>query len=507
MAQSTAGTNLVANCTATGMPAPSVVFKIDLADAGFGNEGTWAENASAYVESVSIEQQEHNLDAGAVMGGGMLSGRCTVTLWNGEGRYSTDYAAGALYASISGGMRGMRVYVALGRVDATNGAETLPQFSGYIASVTEDGSGKHVTLECHDRGWRFQPGILTGYTGLFVDTSVETYLDAVVALLPLADQPTVVADATLYPIPAAWMEGDNGIREFGELAACQGGSIYFDKEGNLTFKNSTAWVRDADSVASQYTFDGDDYVGAVQQVGRQERAGRVVVTYTPRYIATSQDVWQASEVYQVRAGETRTETITLRNPLYAVIEPAAETDYRAITAGGRDVTDDLTVTLADIRATKMDVEMENTGSVALYVSFLRVRGRPVLPRESLTVEFGDADGEALRIQNLYINSEGHAKSIGNLVYDVLATPKPMYRLSGMPALPWLELRDRVTMTYGLGLSSKAFFIVGMRQYWQAGGDYLMDFDMIPASLFPYTDWFVIGTSKLGAGAGKGRVWY
>ena len=506
MAQSTAGTNLVTNCTASAMPAPCVVFKIDTADAGFGNEATWGENASAYVESVSSDTEEHNLEEGAISGG-MVCGKATVTLWNGERRYSKDYAAGPLYSAISGGMRGLRVYIGLGRTDATNGDETLPQFSGYIASTTEDDGGRRITVECHDRGWKFQEGIFSGCTALKYDTTVLAYLNTVVALLPAADQPTVSADATLYPIPFAWMDEDNGIQEMGEIAGSQGGSIYFDKEGVLTFKNATAWVRDADSVSSQITFDGDDFGAAFQEVGRQEKATRVIVTYTPRYIATSQDVWQASEVYQVRAGETRTETVKLRNPLYAVIVPAADTDYSAITAGGHDATDDVTVALANTNATKVDVQMTNAGSVAVYVTFLRIRGRPVLPREQLTVETGSSTGEAARIQNLYINSEGHAKSIRDWYYAVLATAKPVYRLQGVPALPWLELRDRITSTYGLGLTTKAFFIVGLHQEWQQGGDYQMAFDLIPADLFTNTDWFVIGTSKLGTGTGKGRAWF
>lgn len=507
MAQSTAGTNLVANCTAAVMPAPCVVFKIDTGDAGFGEEGTWAEDASAYVESVSIDQEEHNLEQGAVVGGGVVCGKCSIVLWNGERRYSKDYAAGPLYGSISGGMRGLRVYVALGRVDATNGVETLPQFSGYIAGATEDDSGRKVTLECHDRGWKLQPGIFSGCTGLLTDTTVYAHLNAIRALLGVADQPTISADATLYPIPFAWMDEDNGIQELGELAGSQGGSIYFDKEGTLVFKNATAWVRDADSVASQATFDGDDFTGAFQEVGRQEKATRVIVTYTPRYIATSQDVWTAGEVYQVRAGETRTETVKLRNPLFAVIVPTAETDYSAITAGGKDATSDVTVALANTNATKLDVQMTNAGSVAVYMTFLRIRGRPVLPREQLTVETGSETGEALRVQNLYINSEGHAKSIRDWAYAVLGTAKPVYRLQGGPALPWLEPRDKITLTYGLGLSSTAFFIVGLHQQWQGGGDYEMSYDLIPADLFTNTDWFVIGTSKLGTGTGKGRVWF
>jgi hypothetical protein len=46
--------------------------------------------------------------------------------------------------------------------------------------------------------------------------------------------------------------------------------------------------------------------------------------------------------------------------------------------------------------------------------------------------------------------------------------------------------------------------------WRIGAqsDYVMDYDLIPASLWPHSDWFIIGTSALGdSDADKGRVFW
>ncbi len=503
MAQSIEGYQLLATCTGTVQTKPAFQFKVAWAGQAFGNEAAWTDESAYVLPGISWEMQVSNLDKGPV-GGGMFAGKLTLTLDNGTGRFSCNNSAGALYAYIgNGGYKGLRAYLAAGRW--YEAAEVLPQFSGYITGWVEDHTNRTVNVTCQDRSWKLRQ--LEACTALLTNTTVGAFLNAVVALLPAADQPTVVADETLYPVPFIWLDDDHPVKDLGMLAEAQGGCIYFDYAGQLVSENATHLLR-SPHATSQFTFDAGDYPNLRLQSEVQEKVSRVVVSYTPRYIAVVQEVWRlnqnSDENVQLGAGEVRTITARFRQPVAAFVQPVRYTDFRAVYAGGGDASALVTIaTMTNAKATKIDIPITNTASHAVYIT-LRLRGTPVLPREPVIVEVGDADATAYKLQdNPYVNSSGHAKARRDALQMALTNAKPLYTMPDCPCLPWLTLGDRVTAGGALGITAQDFYIMGLRG--RIDTDYMNSFALVPAPIYDIAAPFIIGTSKLGAGAGSGTV--
>ena len=76
----------------------------------------------------------------------------------------------------------------------------------------------------------------------------------------------------------------------------------------------------------------------------------------------------------------------------------------------------------------------------------------------------------------------------------------------MPAVPYLEPGDRVEVAYDLlGLTSY-YFITSIQ--WTYGAAFMQTLELVLCTdVYPYTNWFIVGTSALGAPptSGVGRL--
>jgi hypothetical protein len=185
----------------------------------------------------------------------------------------------------------------------------------------------------------------------------------------------------------------------------------------------------------------------------------------------------------------------------------AGTDYLAGTAGGTDITDDISVG-ETTKALYTDLVISNGNpDYAAYLYKLQVRGYPLLAEQPIKYECEDATSIARYgrrtkpFHNPYIMSYRHAQSLGDLVLARFKDPPLTVNLSGVPGVPHLEPGDRVTITETHTGINADFYIGEIDWRWDPGGGglvYTQDLRLVRASdMYPNSDYFLIGTSEFG----------
>ena len=73
-------------------------------------------------------------------------------------------------------------------------------------------------------------------------------------------------------------------------------------------------------------------------------------------------------------------------------------------------------------------------------------------------------------------------------------------INGAPAIPWLQLGDRVTITATEPITTSREAILTKLDYsWQPNGRFSMNAEAVDAAgLFQYAKFFVLGTSAYGS---------
>ena len=167
-------------------------------------------------------------------------------------------------------------------------------------------------------------------------------------------------------------------------------------------------------------------------------------------------------------------------------------------------------------AATADIEVTNAGALfTAYMTKLQLRGYPLLTEQSMKYEAEDSASIAkfgrrtfpIR-QNPYVQGYRHAQMVADFLLSRFKEPVQRISLRGVPARPWLEVGDRITVTEELTDIDEDYFIVTITWTYSPNGGYMQSIDAIRcADLFEYTDWFTIGTSVYGPGEGKGRLFW
>jgi len=188
------------------------------------------------------------------------------------------------------------------------------------------------------------------------------------------------------------------------------------------------------------------------------------------------------------------------------------TDFVALTAGGTDISGDVTVS-PSTKAARSTLTISNSNSsYTAYMYVLQLRGYPLLAEQAVRVEVEDATSIAQygrrteRIRSSYIRSRAQAEAIAGFRLARYKAPPLTLTLAGAPAAPWLETGDRVTVVESLTGISDDFFIAVIR--WEYDGGIEQTLDLVRAEdLYPYTNYFQMGTTKFGGSgtSGSGRL--
>jgi len=525
MGQTTAGTQLTTNAAATSRKI-GVRFRCDWADDGFASLATWTDE-SAYVKSVSGTMEAIGMRRPIAAVGRGVANVVRVVCQNPECsggdsgfRFSPSNTNGTLYATIGEGkVNMMRAQLEMVIYDGAV-AERLAQITGYIVNLTENYKGRTVTFEIRDRA---ADAVLTrASTALQTEEKASGYMDTLGDLLgrdAVADGDQEFDDG-LVAVPYYWLEDEKVWDEAGDVAEAHLGRIWFDKDGDLHFDDGAHFVKpntDAwdDATTSQATFTTASFAECNPVYGFDSIYNHIIVEYQPRYTGYVQTIFTASDIVIVAPGAVNhVYHAKFDYPATSVTTPVISTDYIAVTPGGVALAP--TVSINATYAASAELYLTNNDAdYPCYFTQLQMRGSPLLTQEP--VKYEAEDGTSIDLysrrtwtirNNPYIQTYRHAQMVADFLLARFKDPVQTIELRGIPARPWLECGDRVTVTEALTDISEDYWIGKISWRWNPKGTYTQDLSLMRiADMFALEDYFIIGTSKLGTGADHGHLFW
>jgi len=505
VAQSTTGTSLVANYAAAWrVAARSVTVCWD---------GTNWTDETARVQSVSIRHELLNSALGLPMLGQGLASQATLTMNNRDGRYCASLSGSVAHTYCPNGVYRVPIRIAMGY-----SGETLRQFTGEIVAApgSETVGRRTVQFQCQDYSYPLKQikHRSTVAENERADEAMATLLDAAdSADAAFAAATTRALDVGLVVIPYTWTDDENLWAELGLLAASEAGMIHFSKEAEFRFWRQTAFLERAYSTTSQVTLARARCFTLDDDLSWLNAYTKVIVEASPWRRSALAEVYQCQAEIVVEPGQTLTHRARFTHPVMSVITPVEGTDYRAVTAGMSDLSGNLVLGITAY-AQQATITLQNTSSTqAIYVLGLTVRGYPLEGRADDKQEYaatltpaqvpGEKDYSVPA--NAYVQTRLQAELLGTRLRDLLQRPRRLIGWSG-PLCPWLELGDRVTLVDASHGFNQDCIVLNLGI--EAGAQNMdMDLTLLPvASLFPYSAYFVWGTSAY-ADSGSDRSFY
>ena len=525
MGQNTSGTSLTTNAAAPSRRI-GVRFRCDWGDAGFGSEGSWTDE-SAYVLNVRGSMEAIGMRRPIAMVGRGVANAVYVTCRNPECsggdsglRFSPSNTNGTLYAHIGDGAVNMkRAQLEMAIYDSGT-PERLAQITGYIVDLKENYKARTVTFEIRDRA---ADAVLTrASTALQSEKKASEYM---VTLAALFDRDAVaggdqIFDDGMTAVPYYWLEDESVWDEMGDVAEAHLGRIWFDKDGDLHFDDGAHFVKGNsdswdDPTTSQATLTTASFAELNPRYEFNSIYNHLIVEYQPRYTGYVQGIFTASDTVVVQPGvSNHVYHAKFDYPATSVTAPASATDYNAVTPGGVALSP--TVSVNATYAASAELYLTNNDSdYPCYFTQLGLRGSPLLTQEPIKYEAEDATSISdygrrtwtIR-NNPYVQTYRHAQMIADFLLARFKDPVQVIDLRGVPARPWLEVGDRVTVTETLTGISEDYWIGKIGWRWQPKGTYTQDLTLMRiADMFSAEDYFIIGTSKYGTGAGHGHLFW
>ena len=325
-------------------------------------------------------------------------GACELVLENSSGRFSPGNTGGALYGHLL-----PRKEV---RVQASDGANTWTIFRGWIDAL-KPAAGEYgdltCTLECVDGlAMLAQQSVSVAHEDTkAVDEAVAAVVSA--AYTPLATSYSDNGDE-LEHYGQAWKPEHTTARDaLKQICDAVWGRFFITRSGTATYwsredrqdPSGSAQLTLSDHAVNQMLMDLD-VNGVINKCQ--------VVVYPAETVGSVQEIWRARTALRIAPGQSREVHALFRDDngercaAVDVVEPVANTDYtvnEASDGSGVDYTTEPSFSISfDTQATRMKITLGNTATGPLYVTLLKVRGKPIRIYDPITFEDEDATSQA-----------------------------------------------------------------------------------------------------------------
>lgn len=454
----------------------------------------------------------------------------TTTLDNHDSRYSPLNSSGPLYASIQlGGSYNAPMYL---EVSIDNGGSYSRVFTGVIKLPNEHPpyprAAGTIEMTCNSR----DDILLNDRTSTLLETFVALHdagsTEAQIIIQFLEDaglsSGDYAVDGGLFVIPWAWLDDESPIEDSWSLAAACGGRFYCDQDGIFRYENMTHWLLSPHNT-SQETLDKSGYSSMDGPIyDDKELYNSVTVAASPRDTLDTGTLWTADSTVVIPANSTKTITAKLRQPAIAI----DSANFTAVTGGGRSMDADIAIVMTKY-AQRVILEITNSNAtyaaelVALSLSGIPVSGGPSLEEtKSSSKTFWTSftttrpgRNKLLRGNN-YVQTEAQAATLAEFLRDRYQLPRLTWTLRGVPGVATRRLGDRITVDNADAMSSSRQGFITSITFRLSDKGFAQDLEVLDAGseadgtgLYPYDSYFVIGTNKLGSGAGSlhARVFY
>ena len=181
-----------------------------------------------------------------------------------------------------------------------------------------------------------------------------------------------------------------------------------------------------------------------------------------------------------------------------------------VSGGGVSLSDKVSLDVWDKHAQRARLVFKNTGYQTAFIPKMQLRGLALVggPQEQIDVDIVIPlvpENKPTISGNPYIQTKGQAQLIATTQAYRLSYPRLVHKFSGAPALPWLQLGDRITVDVqdhaGTNpvTTARDAIVTALAFSWQPEGGFLMNVEAADvAGLFEYTDYHVLGTDNYGS---------
>ena len=500
MAQDISGTHLLANWQSA---AHVIVRKVYIQWDGTN----WVDETARQVGTVLIRHSLLDSTLSLPLIGEAQQSTASLVMDNGDGRFSSQVAGSMAQTYYPNGVYRVPIRIDAGLYDATNGAEVLRQFTGYIedASPVERNHANQVNLSCVDMSLEINQDKLE--STLYTNKRADEWIDLITTGHYSG---STSFDMGAFTVPYCWIDKENLFRECGLVAASEKGLVFVSKEGVLTFWRATALVEHADSIASQVTLTRGKCTDISGSSSWRNLYGEINVPYEPHVPGLIDTIYEAQEPIEVEPNGTAIHVAELRWPAVSIEVPIASVDYAAVSGGTTDMNDYITIEYAWY-AQRAQVTFTNTSSQRVYILDFQLRGVPLIGEGSQVVStLAESSAPLYEIakdytvaSNPYRQTKEQADYVANTLRDWLQYPRRLWSYE-MPLCPWIELGDRVTVQDAVHGLDEDMFVMSISES-IAGTSQMMTLGLLPAAnLYAYDSFLIIGTD---AYASAERIYY
>jgi hypothetical protein len=361
-------------------------FYIDWNDDGDFSDSN--EDVTDYVAGRDSVDFEYGRDGARALSA-IQAGETAFDLYNFDGRFSPDNTGGPLYGLL---VPGRRV-----KVEATFESITYVVFRGYIDGyeILPGRQERVVRLSVLDLLSKFAATKVSTdlYPSLQTGEAVNILLDAIM----WEGTRDIDSGATTL---RWWAEAeDDALTVMQRIIEAEGPPAVAYVEGDtFIFRDRHHRLIRTDSSTSQATFragapgDAEPHFcePMTYNIGWKDLANRVETIVEEKLPDTHRDIYQTDDFLSLAAGESRLITIDGSEPFLDAVPPQPIVDYTIITG---------TATFGLTRLTGKTTTLTITANTACVIQGLRVRARPLIVRNSVTIiedDVGSQDQHGIR---------------------------------------------------------------------------------------------------------------
>ena len=274
-----------------------------------------------------------------------------------------------------------------------------------------------------------------------------------------------------------------------QIAEAEGGMVFFDKDGILTFWNRLHFKSSDESV---YDFSFDTNILELDyKVSKDRVKNKIEVKANPKKRLEDKTIYSIQDdVPIINAGET-TEVwaqyfygLEISVPALNVQVPTIGVDILGnaqADGGGADMSAYLSISSYSIfrESIKMNI-INNHSTDTIYVTTINITGDPIVIKSRIESIEDDQPSQSiygvqlLEIDNDYLDDADYAETLASQRLEELKDPLDFIKIETV-GVPFLEVGDKVTVQKSFDGTTEDFYIISNR--WRQDDDFIQTLEL------------------------------
>lgn len=362
--------------------------------------------------------------------------------------------------------------------------ENMRKFAGSIQKIVPNIKDDVVTAYCYD--WvnvlKDKKIISTYYENLRTDQIISN-----LAGLAGIDSGKMNLEEGQLSIEFAWFPEGSIWTYINQVAEAEGGIVFFDEEGVLTFYNRIHFSTYPDPI---YGFSFDENIMDLGfEISKDKVKNRIEIKANPKKKLVDKIIYELEEAQSISPGDTievwgqYNYGVEVSVPALNVSVPELGTDILANSQAdglGTNRTANIQITSYSIFQESIKVNIKNNFGSTVYITKFNVTGDPIVTKSRIEVVAEDAnsqslyDTQILAIENNLMDNDGYAETLAAQKLSEMKDPIDTISIEVIGA-PFLRVGDIVSVQRSFDGTYQNFQIIKAR--WRMDGDFMQNLEL------------------------------